>query len=752
MKPENLADLLAEQQAIIEKIAQGAPLQETLESVCLFVETMLARDDARCSVLLLEGDTLRHGAAPSLPPAYCAAVDGVAIGPKAGSCGTAACRGEQVIVSDIATDPLWTEFRDLALPHGLKACWSTPIRGQDDAILGTFAIYYPTPKAPEPWHLELISRFTHLCAIVIERHRTHQREQALMAELRASNEQLRAFTRLIPDLGFIIDDQGRYEAVYGARDELLFQPRDSLIGRTVEEVLPPEAAAQVMAVIRNTLETGEQQTIEYQLPLAQGTRIFEGRTAPVDHYDPARPERRHVLWMARDVTERHLAEEKIRHLAYYDPLTLLPNRRMLTDRLEELLELSLRHDEVGALLYLDLDHFKRINDVLGHSIGDRLLQQVADRLRRLMRASDLVARIGGDEFVIVLDHSRDQTLEMAEHAAEAARRILEELIRPFSLSGTEYRIGASIGISMIDAKSASIDALLRQADIAMYHAKSSGRNRFAFYDPQLQEAVDHYLRTEEALQQALEAGILTAWFQPQVDAQGRITGAEALVRWPHPERGMIPPDQFLPVAEQTGLIHPLQKVVMRHACDLVRALEALGRLPSAFRVAVNISPSLFHANPLASTLDIVTSAGLSPRRFTLELTEHLLMDTSAEVRMVLEQLRCAGFRLSIDDFGTGYSSLAYLKNFPVDEIKIDRSFVESLTERTPTSPIIEAIVALARSFGFHLVAEGVETRQQSEALISQGVGHLQGYYYGRPMPAEAFLEVWQAQVAQSPSG
>ncbi|RMF19585.1 MAG: EAL domain-containing protein [Gammaproteobacteria bacterium] len=746
MNTDQFDHLLAEQQAIIEKIARGAPLGETLDSVCLFVEATLARDDARCSVLLLEGDRLRHGGAPSLPADYCQAIDGVQIGPITGSCGTAAFRREQVIVTDIENDPLWADYKALALPHGLRACWSTPIRGHDDTVLGTFAIYYGEVKAPTPWHLELIDRFTDLCAIVIERDQARRREQQLVAELQASNEKLRVFTRLMPDLGFILDEDGRYEAIYGANEHLLYTPADQLLGRKICDVLPQDAAADMMRVIRRTLATGRQQVIEYRLEIGGQARIFEGRTAPIQHYDATHPERRHVLWVARDVTQRHTAEAQIRKLAFFDPLTMLPNRRMLNDRLQALSEHSQRYHDVGALLYLDLDHFKRINDSLGHSVGDKLLVQVADRLQHLLRGTDMVARIGGDEFVIVLDNEPGQPFEMAEHAAEVAQRVLDELSHPFALEGSEYRIGGSIGIALIDAKSCSLDTLLRQADIAMYHAKSSGRNTFAFYDPALQEAVDLYLRTEKELHAALENDELFAVFQPQVNARGCMTGAEALVRWQHPTRGVLTPDHFIHVAEQCGLIGQLQEVVTRCACHFVKSLNAVHPLPENFRVAINLSASQFQFNPLSTTLEVVEAEGVPPSRFTLELTEHLLVEPTRETREYLSALRKAGFKLSIDDFGTGYSSLAYLKNFPVDEIKIDRSFVDTLSERSPESPIIDAIIALARSFGFHLVAEGVETAEQVNILAGLGLTCFQGYYFARPMPAEDVLSRYRQQL------
>jgi diguanylate cyclase (GGDEF)-like protein/PAS domain S-box-containing protein len=541
MKPDQLSALLEAQQEVIEKIALGADIYSCLNTICEQIEAIIGSCNAKSSILILEGNQLHHGAAPSLPKAFCDAVDGVEIGAKVGSCGTAVFTRQQVIVEDISTSPLWEDYKLLALSNDLKACWSTPIFSSHKDVLGSFAIYYTYVKAPSQWHLDLIARFTHLSSLAIEKAQSHRRKQALSRQLRQTNEKLQAFITVIPDLGFITDETGHYVDIYGDNKNLLFDESEKLIGKTISEVLPASDAQKIMAVINETLMSKQAQVYEYELNVPRGRRTFEARTSIVNHYLPDIPDRKHVLWMARDITERKRAELRVKQLAFFDPLTTLPNRRLLSDRLQTIIDKSIRHSLFGTLLFLDLDDFKRINDSLGHSIGDKLLLEVANRLKPALRNADTVARIGGDEFVIIPELLESNKKSIENESIIVAKKLLDCFSQPFRINKNEYKMTSSIGISVIGGSDITADEVLRRADTAMYRAKKMGGNHFSFYDPNLQHEIDLRLQLESEIITSIEKQEFKAYFQPQLDGTGKVIGAEALIRWLHPEKGVISP-------------------------------------------------------------------------------------------------------------------------------------------------------------------------------------------------------------------
>ncbi len=437
----------------------------------------------------------------------------------------------------------------------------------------------------------------------------------------------------------------------------------------------------------------------------------------------------------RDIRERRAAETRIRHLAHHDGLTGLANRTLFGEQFALALRLSQRSGNQVAVLCLDLDRFKAVNDTLGHAAGDRLLQQVAERLREVTRTSDTVARVGGDEFIVL-----QTELDQPQSASVLAIRLMEALCMPFTLDGMPASIGASIGIALYPQDGAGSEELLRNADVALYRAKAQGRGVHCFYEPAMDLAQRERRELERDLRQAIPAGELAMHYQPLVacDDSGVVSGFEALLRWTHPQRGSIPPAMFIPLAEETGLIVPLGLWVLEMACKQATAW------PMACRVAVNVSPAQFRAGNLPDQVaDILRRTGLAPHRLELEVTEGLLIKDADQALASLQALKALGVGIALDDFGTGYSSLGYLHRFPFNRLKIDRSFVQLLGQDEGTHAIIEAILAMARSLHLQVTAEGVETMQQLAALQAQGCGTVQGYLLGRPMPADQVLSYLQ---------
>ena len=426
-----------------------------------------------------------------------------------------------------------------------------------------------------------------------------------------------------------------------------------------------------------------------------------------------------------EVAERRRAEERLAHLANYDALTELPNRRYFYERVQHAIGRAQRHGMRLALLLIDLDNFKLVNDTLGHDHGDALLRAVASRMKDRLRAEDTLARISGDEFTVLLED-----IGAAREVAKSARRLVESLAAPVRLDHHEITIGASLGISVFPADGADLSTLMKNADTAMYRAKREGKNGYRFFTEDMnREAMDRLL-IETGLRRAIEQAELCLHYQPIVDlASLKTVGAEALVRWPQPEMGLIPPTRFVPIAEECGLIGPLDEWVLAEACRAARTWS------EGLRVAVNISPRHFRHRHLARTIEeAIVRAGLPADRLEIELTEGAVMENPAAAAEVLRRLKALGVRVAIDDFGTGYSSLGYLKRFPIDRLKIDRSFIQEVTTDGDAAAITTAVIALAHSLKMKVIAEGVETADQFSALEVQGCDEAQGYYFGAPSP------------------
>ncbi|MDD2702040.1 MAG: EAL domain-containing protein [Sideroxydans sp.] len=454
-----------------------------------------------------------------------------------------------------------------------------------------------------------------------------------------------------------------------------------------------------------------------------------------------------VLGMYEDITDRKEAESQIHQLAFYDTLTGLPNRRLMHDRLRQALASSTRNKRYGALCMLDLDDFKVINDSRGHATGDELLQEVARRLQTGVRDGDTVARLGGDEFVVILESLSDKTAEAATLAENIAEKLRAMLHEPFELTGFTTRISSSIGIVTFLDHEVEVDDLLKYTDTAMYQAKAAGRDAIRFYDPALQAELEHRQKLGEELMHAVDNKELRLYLQCQVDSTGRVIGAEALVRWQHPEKGLVPPLQFIPLAEENGLIVPIGKWVLDTACAYLKTWQA-HHATRELVLSINVSARQFRQPDFVSSVQrALQSNGVKAAHLKLELTESTVLVNVQDTIAKMSELKLLGVSFSMDDFGTGYSSLQYLKQLPLDQLKIDQSFVRDIVNDPNDAAIVQTIIAMTEVLGLEVIAEGVETEEQREFLDLRGCHHFQGYLFGRPQPREEFEAALKGQTS-----
>jgi diguanylate cyclase (GGDEF)-like protein/PAS domain S-box-containing protein len=584
-------------QRALQAMSRDLPLMQVLEVVCEEVERLAP--EVAASILQVDEEGLLHPlASPSLPFSYSSLLDGVAIGPQVGSCGTAAWRKGPVLVTDIASDPLWADFSHLILPLGFKACWSTPIVQKDGKVLGTFAFYYREngPFVASSFHQQLVEACTDLCALAMEREQSRQR---------------------------------------------------------------------------------------------------------------------------------------IRQLAFYDALTGLPNRSLLETKVAQLLDAARHLDQRVAVLHMDLDRFKYINDSLGHATGDELLREVAARIRELAQQAGVAGRLPGDEFILALP------LREGEEINVLSERWQAHLTRPLALSRAQVDLSISMGVAMYPQDGTGMTGLLHRAEMAMHQAKAGGAGRVGFFSVDLSRSAEERIALEKALREALQADGLELHYQPQVQlGSRRLHGVEALARWQHPQLGTVAPSRFIPLAEECGLMGTLGRWALDQACrDLARWRSEGLDVPS---VSVNLSASNFHNLELPTIVSQTLAChGLQARDLVLELTESILLDSKGTSLLTIERLRAQGVRLSMDDFGTGYSSLSYLRRLPISELKLDRSFVADLEHASTARALSAAILGIGTSLGLTVVAEGVETAAQVEILQAQGYPVVQGYWFAKPMAASA---------------
>ena len=550
--------------------------------------------------------------------------------------------------------------------------------------------------------------------------------------------------------GFVLLDQQHRVLHWNRRFEEIFPwvagimaqqlPFRRILEITVRHYLPQASEAEMLQWVE--LRLARQRVIdgvhEQEQPDGRCIQIVERPT----------PEGGLVITY-HDVTALRRANAEIESLAFYDPLTGLPNRRLLLDRLGQASVLAQRSGQLGALLFLDLDHFKALNDTLGHEVGDELLQQVAQRLRTCVRVADTVARLGGDEFVVMLNELSSSTEEAAQLAQRIGEKILHGLSQPYVLKGHAHQSGCSIGATLFGGSLQTATELLKQADIAMYQVKARRGNGLCFFDPRMQVAINDRAQLEADLREALAQGQFALHYQPQFTPEGCIVGAEVLLRWQHPERGMVSPAQFIAVAEESDLILHIGQWVLRTACQQLALWQQHPR-SSQLQLSVNVSARQFRQPEFVRQVtDILQETGVRSHLLTLELTESLVLDNVDDAIEKMHQLRTKGVRFSVDDFGTGYSSLAYLTRLPLHQLKIDQSFVRNLGARATDDVIVQTIIGMARNLELEVIAEGVETQEQKDFLVRHGCDLYQGYLLGRPMPVEALDAVLAGEAASA---
>ncbi|MFA5982751.1 MAG: EAL domain-containing protein [Methylococcaceae bacterium] len=710
--------------AVLDQIVGHSKLHAILEDIALRLEQI--NPDMRVSILLLDRrkGRLFNGAAPSLPAYYNDAVDGLMPGLGHGSCGTAVWLGEPVIVTDIDSHPYWQTYLELTKKANLHACWSLPFKDEKGHVLGSFGIYYATKRAPSVADLELIEEFARITALAVQKVQATD-ELRLLAEVFKSIRDGVMITDLEPN---IIAINHAFTEITGYSEEEVLDCNPSLLQSGRHDAnffklqwLAIEQTGHWQGEVWNRRKNGE----IYPQWLTISTVV--GELGNVKNY----------VGVFTDISQVKQSEARLEYLAHYDPLTRLPNRLLIQARIEQAIERAKRHDYRIAVLYIDLDRFKTVNDSLGHPVGDELLIALSARLSTRLRQDDILARLGGDEFLLVMEF-----VPQPEDTATLALSLIELLSTPFKLpSGHEVFIGISIGISLYPDDCSSVTELIQYADLAMYQAKQMGRNTYQFHTEALSYAASERLALETNLRYALERNQFVLLYQPLINAQtGTLIGVEALLRWQISEHHLELPSKFIPIAEDTGLIVPIGEWVLRTACTQACTWTKAGLPPLI--MAVNLSGRQFQSGKIVSLVDsILKETGLPARQLELELTESIVMDQAEQSINTLNELKALGVRLSIDDFGTGYSSLAYLSRFPIDKLKIDRSFVRDVTENNNNSKIASAIIAMARSLKLDVLAEGLETKQQLALLCEYGCDQYQGYLFSKPLTAIAIEDL-----------
>jgi diguanylate cyclase (GGDEF)-like protein/PAS domain S-box-containing protein len=710
----------------LEQIIANRSLPTILDEIARRLETI--NPEMLVSILLFDHHSglLHNGAAPSLPAFFINAVEGIKVGNGVGSCGTAAWLGEPFIVSDIDHHPFWESFLPLTQQADLHACWSVPFKDESGTVLGTFGIYARQPSTPECSDLELVKEFALIAALAITKLRSTEALRQSAAVFESTRDGV-----------MITDLTPRIVAINPAFTEITGYNESEILGCNPSQLKSGRhgmsfyqamwsAIAEIghwQGEIWNRRKNGE----VYPQWLTISSVFDEQGT--VNNYAA----------VFTDISQIKQSEARLEHLAHFDPLTYLPNRLLLQYRLAHALEQADRHGSRVAVLYIDLDRFKTVNDSLGHPAGDELLLALAKRLTTRLREEDSLGRLGGDEFLLILENIHEP-----ESAAVVAQNLFDLLAMPFNLPcGHEVFIGASIGISLFPDDGKTVTELIQYSDLAMYHAKQEGRNTYRFHTEALTRAANEKLALETSLRHAIDRNEFILHYQPLVNSHtGQIIGAEALVRWQPAGQNLVSPAKFIPIAEETGLIVPLGEWVLRTACIQATSWIQAGFPP--LLIAVNMSVRQFQSGNIVNLVaNILNETGLPAQLLELELTESIIMEQAEKSISTLDELKALGVRLAIDDFGTGYSSLAYLKRFPIDKLKIDQSFVQALTDEGNDNTIVATIIAMAKSLKLDLIAEGVETDQQLSLLKQLGCDLCQGYLFSKPIPADEFKQLLQ---------
>jgi len=720
---------------VMQKLVEGAPLKLILKELLIKIEE--DNPSLLCSFLLMsaDGKRLLVGAAPSLPSFYSEAVEGLEIGDGVGSCGTAAFTRKRVIVEDIMTHPYWAPFVEIASKAELGSCWSEPIFGVDNTLLGTFAIYHKEPSSPSVEDLQLIEYVTLITAIAIERSQSSE-QQKLSA--RVFNDTHEGIT--------ITDANKQIIEVNPAFCEITGYTRDEAIGKNpgfISSGKQSKAFYQSMwqslnesgywrGEVWNRKKTGE---LYAELLSISSLKDSGGK---IGNY----------VGMFSDITQSKKQQDRLNLLAHYDVLTNLPNRTLFVDRFNQAIAHSKRSNTQLAVCFLDLDNFKPVNDNYGHETGDQLLIQVAERIKCCLRNEDTISRQGGDEFALLLSD-----ISSYAECEKTLIRILNALDEPYLINEVEHRVTASCGVTLYPSDEGDIDTLLRHADQAMYDAKQSGRNKYHLFNTVFDQEIIHRHQQLDEIRHALANNEFTLYYQPKVNMKtGEVYGAEALIRWIHPERGLIPPLAFLPLIDGTELEIQIGDWVV---CQAMQQLDRWQSQGINLEVSVNIAPHHLQEDNFTDRLDAILAQypHIDSKYLQLEILESsVLGDVSIVSNIIKTCKHVLGVSAALDDFGTGYSSLTHLRNLPANIIKIDQSFVRDMLDDPDDFTIIDGIIKLSESFNREVIAEGVESISHGIALLNMGCFLAQGYGIAKPMPAEKiadWLNTYEGSTAWS---
>ncbi|HEX8978191.1 MAG TPA: EAL domain-containing protein [Parasulfuritortus sp.] len=716
---EEQEQILHLQQAILESVAYGADPMDIINQVCRLEEQLLPNS---IGTVMLMDETFQHlnvYAAPSVPPEGIAQLNGLHPGPGAGSCGNVIFRKEPQFVSNTFTDPRWQDLRQLAVNFNLCACWSMPIHS-GDKVVGTFALSSFEHRSPSPFHRKLLEIGASIVGIVLSRSKAQESLRLFVKAFEGSEE------------GFVITDaEQRILSVNPAFSKVMGYTQEEVIGLTPAHFASGHHNSQFYEAMWQSIRTFGHWRGEIWNRRKNGEVFPEWLSVAAVNDENGHTT--HYIGIFSDISERKSAEERIQYLSSHDPLTGLPNRMLFQDRLENAIAFAARNHGKAALLNIDLDNFKLLNDSLGHAAGDALLRIVANRLKECVNETDSLSRLGGDEFLLALADVPD-----TDAVSAVVLNLLEEVSKPIELDGRTLSLSGSIGIAVYPDDGQDFETLLKRADKAMYHAKEAGRNTYRYFTERLNTDSLEHLHIAHGLRQAVKQNQFVLHYQPQIDsASGRLSGAEALIRWNHPSEGLVQPGRFIAIAEQTGLIVEIGEWVLHEACRQAVAWQRAGLPPMV--VGVNMSAVQFRRGDVERSIrSALDASGLDPQHLEIELTESVLLEDMDTMLALVKRLKALGIKLAIDDFGTGYSSLSYLKKFKVDRLKIDQSFIRDLASDPDDLAIVQAIVQMARILNLRTVAEGVETAEQLAFLSEQHCDEIQGYYYSRPLPADQF--------------
>lgn len=708
---------------VLELIANDETLPTILESIVLGIEQ--EHPDMLCSILLLDdsGKYLLIGAGPSLPTFYNDAINGIKVEMGAGSCGTAAFSNERVIVEDVQTHPFWSAYTELTREAKLGACWSEPIRSTKGKVLGTFAIYHENIYYPTESDFTVLEQMADLARIVIEK-----KKAALI--LKSNENRLRLALAATKQAWFDLNLQSgevltspEYSKILGYD---LTKFRNDLHGW--QNSLHPDDHDVVMASYFKCLSQGGEFSAEYRRTKKGGAWLWFNTTGEITEWSTSQKPLR-MIGIHTDITDRKQAEEKLEHIAHYDLLTGLPNRVYLAKLLKSSMEWCLRHSQSLAVAFIDLDSFKVINDNQGHTAGDKLLITLSQRMKEALREGDTLARVGGDEFIVVM---------VGVDSIEGSKPVLEGLLKaaskPVTLNSAVVQVSASIGVTLFPMDGVEPDQLMRHADQAMYLAKLAGKNRYHLFDTEHNNAVTIQSAEIDDIRLALKRKEFLLHYQPQVNMNtGEVVGVEALIRWQHPDRGLVSPLDFLPAIEGHPISLEVGEFVIENALSQIRQWLSMGlSLP----ISVNISAYQLQQNNFATRLARLLTAHpeVSPHLLELEILETSVLSDIDQVSATMNACHKLGVCFALDDFGTGYSSLTHIRRLPAYLIKIDQSFVRDMLDNTDDLAIVEGVIQLAKAFQRKVIAEGVETKAHRDALLELGCQLAQGYGIARPMP------------------